>query len=81
MPSSKRMGKPQTKRFIAGCERVTEGPVDLKEVAYTDLAFPECPTCPHRVVPEGASPFCRWLDEGTQNPFASLESFAVGLES
>ena len=81
MRSSKRAGKPQTKRFTAGCERVTEGPADLQEVAYTDLAFPECPTCPHRVIPEDAPSFCRWLGEGTQNPFARLESFAQGLES
>ena len=80
--SAKRLNSshPLTKRFIAGCERVKEGPADLQEVAYTELAFPECPTCPHRVVPEGAPSFCRWLDEDAARPFAGLAGFAQGLE-
>lgn len=76
-----RASQPLTKRFVAGCERVKEGPADLKEVAYTELAFPECPTCPHRVIPEGAPSFCRWLDVEARGPFAALGSFAQGLDS
>ena len=69
----------QTKRFVAGCQRVEEGPADLKEVAYTELAFPECPTCPHRLIPESGPSFCRWLDADAKNAFAGLESLAQGL--
>ena len=80
MKRSRRSNAPQTQRFVAGCERVKEGPADLGEVAYTELAFPECPTCPHRVIPEDAPSFCRWLDEGSARPFARLAGFAEGLE-
>ena len=79
--SPKRPGTPRIKRFVAGCKRVKEGPADLREVAYTELAFPECPTCPHRVIPEGAPSFCRWLPVDAKGPFAGLESFARGLDS
>ena len=40
--------------------------------AYVALAFPECPTCPHRVDPEGAAPFCAWRPADAPHPFAAL---------
>jgi hypothetical protein len=63
----------------AGCGR-TRG-VPAAEVAragapavwaYVALAFAECPTCPHRVVPEGAAPFCAWRPSDAPHPFAAL---------
>lgn len=67
-------------RFRAGCKREYDGPSDLKELAYTALAYPECPGCPHRLEPEGAANFCRWLPVGTPNPFTALADFREELE-
>lgn len=60
------------RRFRAGCGRERSGPADLDELAYTELAFPECPGCPHRIEPEGGPAFCRWLAVGRPHPFAGL---------
>ncbi len=72
------------KRFRAGCLRECDGPDDLRELAYTALAYPECPGCPHRLEPEGAGSaavsFCRWLPVATPNPFAALAGLREGLE-
>lgn len=65
------------KTFRAGCGRERPGPDDLSELAYTALEYPECPTCPHRLKPEGASSFCRWLDTLRPEPFAALAAFEV----
>lgn len=65
------------KTFRAGCGRERPGPDDLSEWAYTALEYPECPSCPHRLEPEGAVSFCRWLDLARQAPFAALAHFEV----
>jgi hypothetical protein len=69
----------------AGCGRSRTVPSDAAAArgapavwAYLELAFVECPTCPHRVVPEGAAPFCAWRPDGTPHPFAVLEGWDVG---
>ena len=69
------MASTTLKTFRAGCGRTREGPTDLNDFAYTDLAYPECPTCPHRLEPEDGKPFCRWLDATRENPFAALTLF------
>ena len=58
--------------FRAGCAR--EWPLDSREedLAYTEQAFPECPSCRHRVEPEGGPPFCTLRPVGTAHPFAVL---------
>jgi len=66
-----------TQTFRAGCGREQDGPSDLAELAYLDLAFEECPHCPHRLEPEGGPVFCRWLPSGAAAPFAALASFKV----
>lgn len=63
------------RRFRAGCGREREGPDDLQDLAYLDLAFAECPACPHRLTPEGARPFCRWLRAEAPHPFAALAAW------
>ncbi len=74
----------QSVSFTAGCGRSQAGPGDLTELAYTALAFPECPTCPHRLEPEDGPSFCRWLrpkpGEDHAHPFAALASFRDALE-
>lgn len=65
-------------RFRAGCGRYTDGPTDLAELAYTELAFAECPTCPHRIDPEQGPAFCRWLREDRSHPFEALRSLSLG---
>jgi hypothetical protein len=69
------MASSPLKTFRAGCDRTREGPRDLRDFAYTDLAYPECPDCPHRLEPEDGKPFCRWLDVTRENPFAALAAF------
>ena len=61
----------------AGCARTMVLETDLSEIAYRALEYPECPTCPHRVDPEGAAPFCVWRDENTPHPFAGLAAFEL----
>lgn len=60
--------------FRAGCLRECPGPDDLSELAYTALEYPECPDCPHRLLPDDAPSFCRWLPVSTPHPFAALAS-------
>lgn len=58
--------------YRAGCGREWEVASAEPDLAYTEQAFPECPTCPHRVEPEGGPPFCTLRPVGTAHPFASL---------
>ncbi|ADI15771.1 hypothetical protein [Truepera radiovictrix] len=67
-------------RFRAGCGRTCEGPAGLPELAYTELAYPECPACPHRLTPDGGPSFCRWLPQGAPHPFAALGALRAQLE-
>lgn len=65
-------------RFRAGCGRETVRSGGLSELAYTELAFPECPGCPHRIEPERGPAFCRWLPVERPHPFAALARIDVG---
>jgi hypothetical protein len=65
------------RRFRAGCGRERDGPSDLTEMAYTELTFPECDGCPHRLAPEDGPAFCRWLPVDRQHPFAALAPLAL----
>ncbi|WP_104991542.1 hypothetical protein [Deinococcus sp. NW-56] len=58
--------------FRAGCSREWTLPSAEADLAYTEQAFPECPTCPHRVEPEGTLPFCTLRPVGAAHPFAAL---------
>ena len=58
--------------YRAGCGREWEVASAEPDLAYTEQAFPECPTCPHRVEPEGTLPFCTLRPVGTAHPFAAL---------
>ncbi len=69
----------------AGCGRERVVP-DASTVswAYTELAFVECPTCPHRVTPDAAShapgggpAFCVWRPVDAPHPFAALGDLDV----
>ena len=68
------------KTFRAGCAREQPGPDDVGELAYTALEYPQCPGCPHRLLPEGGPSFCRWLPLDLPNPFAALEGLRGVLE-
>ncbi|MHA0042159.1 hypothetical protein [Deinococcus xianganensis] len=58
--------------FRAGCGREWSLPSAEADLAYTEQAFPECPTCEHRVEPDGGPPFCTLRPVGTAHPFAAL---------
>jgi hypothetical protein len=60
------------RRFRAGCGRERLGPAELPELAYTELAYPECDGCRHRLAPEDGPAFCRWLPVDRPDPFAAL---------
>lgn len=60
------------KTFRAGCGREWSVASAQADLAYTEQAFPECPTCPHRVEPDDAAPFCTLRPVGTRHPFAEL---------
>lgn len=64
-------------RFRAACGREADGPEDERELAYRALAFPECPTCPARIVPDaGAAPFCRWRRSDVDaSPWSALTAW------
>ena len=76
--SKRRSPQPVTVRatsaqlYRAGCGREWEVASAEPDLAYTEQAFPECPTCPHRVEPEGIRPFCTLRPVGTAHPFAAL---------
>ncbi|MDV6376076.1 hypothetical protein [Deinococcus arenicola] len=61
--------------FRAGCGRKWVVATAEPDLAYTEQAFPECPTCSHRVEPEGAQPFCTLRPAGAPHPFAALAGF------
>lgn len=69
------------KRFRAGCGREQTGPDKLRDLAYVALAYPECPTCEHRLEPDTAAPFCRWLPADAAHPFAALGDLALTDEA
>ena len=58
--------------YRAGCGRRWSLQARTQDLAYTELAFPECPACPHRVTPEGAPDFCTLRPLDRPNPFAAL---------
>jgi hypothetical protein len=68
-------------RFRAACGREVDGPDDERELAYRELAYPECPSCPARIVPDtGVAPFCRWRRQpAPASPWEALQG--GGLES
>lgn len=82
------MSKGQTKpaavqRYFAGCGRHWDMRSAEKDLAYTELAFEECPTCPHRVDPDpelgGGPSFCT-LRPRQPHPFAGLAGLSELLE-
>jgi hypothetical protein len=68
------------RRFRAGCGRERLGPADLPELAYTELAYPDCDGCRHRLAPEGGPAFCRWLAVDRPDPFAALAGLALDAD-
>ncbi|WP_245593286.1 hypothetical protein [Deinococcus frigens] len=58
--------------FRAGCKREWTLSSAEADLAYTGQAFLECPTCPHRVEPEGGPPFCTLRLASTPHPFSAL---------
>lgn len=68
----KKTAPPQKRTFKAGCQRTWEIVTLEPDLAYLELAFPECPTCMHLVEPEGAKPFCTLRPQDAPHPFASL---------
>lgn len=63
-------------RYQAGCGRTWSIASRMPDLAYTDLAFPECPTCPERISPEeGTAAFCTLRPEHAPHPFAALAAF------
>lgn len=47
-------------------------PGGAPDLAYTALAFAECPLCPHRVDSDGGGAFCTLRPEQARHPFADL---------
>jgi hypothetical protein len=73
----------QIQTYQAGCQRTWDIASAEADLAYTDQAFPECPTCPHRIEPEGAAgavPFCTLRPVSTPHPFAGLAGLRAELE-
>ncbi|WP_425145484.1 hypothetical protein [Deinococcus sp.] len=67
--------------YRAGCGRTWDLASREADLAYTDQAFPECPTCPHRVEPEGSGvPFCTLRPHDAPHPFAGLASLLDSLD-
>ncbi|WP_414657146.1 hypothetical protein ACINK0_01235 [Deinococcus sp. VB343] len=58
--------------YRAGCGREWQVVSAEPDLAYTEQAFPECPTCPHRVEPDGGPPFCTLRPSSAAHPFAGL---------
>ena len=63
---------PAEQVYRAGCGREWAIVSAEPDLAYTEQAFPECPSCPHRVEPEGAAPFCTLRPVDAPHPFAAL---------
>ncbi|KEF33448.1 hypothetical protein RDMS_12270 [Deinococcus sp. RL] len=63
--------------FRAGCSREWTLMSAEADLAYTELAFSECPSCPHRVEPEGAPPFCTLRPVSAGHPFAALAEWRL----
>ncbi|GGJ85975.1 hypothetical protein [Deinococcus aquiradiocola] len=80
MSSRKARPAPGVQTYRAGCERTWDLASGEADLAYTDQAFPECPTCPHRVEPEGAVPFCTLRPVAAPHPFAGLAGLLPDLE-
>jgi len=70
--------RPADTTYRAGCDRTWAVASAEADLAYTEQAFPECPTCPHRVEPEGGPPFCTLRPIGTAHPFAALAGLNLG---
>lgn len=77
MKRARRPAAPARVPFVAGCGRRWDGDAGEAELAYTALAFPECPACPHRVSPDGAGDFCTLRPEGAAHPFAALAALKL----
>ncbi len=76
--SERPVSTPRPATLRAGCGRERAAPdASASTWAYTDLAFPECPTCPHRVAPDDGPPFCVWRPVDTPHPFAGLADLDV----
>lgn len=76
-PTLSRRPAPAPVTFRAGCGRTWAAASPEADLAYTEQAFPECPTCPHRVEPEGGPPFCTLRPEDTPHPFAALAGLTL----
>lgn len=70
--------RPAETTYRAGCDRTWAVASAEPDLAYTDQAFPECPTCPYRVEPEGGPPFCTLRPVGAAHPFAALAGLNLG---
>ncbi|GAA4006040.1 hypothetical protein GCM10022631_16730 [Deinococcus rubellus] len=74
---SPRAARPTVQTYRAGCARTWALTSAEPDLAYTDLTFPECPDCPHRVTPDGGPDFCTLRPQGTAHPFAALASLKL----
>ncbi|MFC3862230.1 hypothetical protein ACFOPQ_15810 [Deinococcus antarcticus] len=72
--------QPLETTFRAGCGREWQVRSAEADLAYTEQAFAECPTCPHRVEPEGAPAFCTLRPATASHPFAGLAGFKSELD-
>jgi hypothetical protein len=77
MSRSGRAAAPTPVTFRAGCSREWVVASREPDLAYTEQAFAECPTCPHRVEPADAAPFCTLRPVGTAHPFAALAGLVL----
>lgn len=76
-PRAASPSRPTETTYRAGCERTWAVVSAEPDLAYTDQAFPECPTCPHRVEPDGAAAFCTLRPVGAAHPFAALAGLVL----
>ncbi|WP_293909425.1 hypothetical protein [Deinococcus sp.] len=68
---------PQSQIYVAGCQRTWTMTSSESDLAYTELSFPECPECPHRVMPDGGPSFCTLRPASAAHPFAALAGLVV----
>ncbi len=80
LSSRKTPAPARVQTYRAGCRRTWEIASGEPDFAYTDQAFPECPSCPHRVEAEGAAPFCTLRPASTPHPFAGLAGLLTEME-